>query len=461
MAFLFTLAILSACALAPVPASNVSSPLLRCAGVICCVILSPGLAFGLRCIVLTRLKQTPDRARQHLRLYLRCERRFPIIWCLACLCALFVFQWPAVVRHTWQLDRALLIDELLLLLPVLLPWFLVWSIQYDVENFQRIHQGAPRATGFRHRCQFVVNQARSVLGIVVVPLLFVTFCWDLSGLWFPDFADSRMGWMMMLVPLTILFAGFPELLRILWPTYRLTDAGLRAQLFALAAKAELSVRDIVVWQTPSQMPNAAVTGILPSLQYVLLTKSLTDGFDRSEVHAAFAHELGHVRFHHNALRMLALIVPIVIVGGAADVTTMIVTWGGFDLTALTSQRTFCSLLLLSIAVTYLLFGFGWFCRQLEHQADLFACQLLTQAVGKEAALDQYSNLLDRLSVGSNRTQREWLHPSWHERQRFLRRVDEQDGFLDQFQVRMRRLSALVSVTTVVGCLACVCRAAAQ
>src|SRR5262245_64364211 len=58
------------------------------------------------------------------------------IWLAAVALILLVGQWPRIVRSNWQLAGWPLIDELVILLPVLAPLILVWTVMYRLERLE-------------------------------------------------------------------------------------------------------------------------------------------------------------------------------------------------------------------------------------------------------------------------------------------------------------------------------------
>ena len=459
MAFFLSFALLSAIAISsplhPVPVSN-----WFISGVLGISLIAPAISIACRQFVFKRLARQPEHSRRHLRLYVRCERVLPFLWFLASIVSVFVFRWRSIVRFNWGLDGAFLIDEILLMAPILLPWFVFWGVQYDFENRNHNLNGPGILTG---RLSFAFSQARLLFGIVLAPLTIVSTYWDLNQSIAPGIKDSPMGWVSLLVPLIVLFFAYPILLRYIWPTEPLSDSNLRQQLDAMANQAGLSIRDVLVWETPGKLPNAAMTGIVPSLQYVFVTKSLIEQFTDREVQATFAHELGHIRFHHNLMRMLALLFPVVTLGLAAKGIAVCSSWLGFDLISqvATVPTAFTPLLGLALTLGYLVFVFGWFCRQLEHQADSYACRLLGESIGFETATSEYVELLDHLADGAAENKREWLHPSWDERKDFVRLRSAETGSgtghceRRAFELRVRRIGLAIGCATSLGCVGCI------
>lgn len=455
MALLFTLSVLCAVALSSSCANGAADQLaVCCLGSLLCMLLPPGMACTFRAWILRRLDRDPHNARQYMRAYLVSERCLALVWFTAACLLVFTCQWPAIVRCNWNLFEAVLLDELLILVPIVLPLFLIKAVQYDIEYWAQQHAG-PHHAQQPNRWRFAWEQCRVYVGIAIAPILLLTTCWDLSRVFLPRLAEGGLEWVVLLLPLVALFAGFPLLLRVLWPTTELPDRSLHSQLLRMAKRAQLPVRNVIVWHAPCQAPNAAVTGILPSLTYVFLTNELMKQFDDDEIEAAFAHELGHIGGHHNVLRMFALLLPVTLFGllfkiFASGVSPLINTHAN-----LLAQPGIC----LFITLFYLVFAFGWFCRQLEHQADVFACRLLmpaqdatmrdtlTQNADRASASARYLGVLRKLSAVSQPDRREWLHPSLNQRSRFLIEALDNSAFYRRFEFRLGVARLLVASLT--------------
>ena len=455
MALLFALSILCAVALSSSCASREAEhPVICCLGVLLCTALSPALAFVFRVWVLRRLIRDPQNARQYMRVYLISERSLAVVWFTTACLLVFACHWPAVVRCNWNLFELVLLDELLILVPIALPLFLMKVVQYDIEYWARLY-AIPNHTRRTDRWRFAWEQSRVYIGIAIVPILLLTTCWDLSRVFLPRLVEGGWEWIVLLLPLVILFAAFPLLLRVMWPTTELPNRSLHSQLLRMAKRAQLSVRNVIVWHAPSHAPNAAVTGVLPWLTYVFLTDELVKQFDDDEIEATFAHELGHIGCHHNVLRMFALLLPAALLGLLVNIGASGVSTVPNAHTNLVAQPGIC----LFITMFYLVFVFGWFCRQLEHQADVFACRLLMRAQDavtqdtlaqdtvRATASARYQSVLQKLSAVAQPDRREWLHPSLNQRSRFLTQALANSAFYRRFERRLAAARLLVTSLT--------------
>lgn len=94
----------------------------------------------------------------------------------------------------------------------------------------------------------------------------------------------------------------PVLFRAGQPTYRLEEP-LRRRLLEQCRAQGLRIRDVRGIRTRSyRVANAMITGLVPSMRYVLITDYLLDNLDDEELDAIVAHEVAHGLRHHVLLK---------------------------------------------------------------------------------------------------------------------------------------------------------------
>jgi STE24 endopeptidase len=119
-------------------------------------------------------------------------------------------------------------------------------------------------------------------------------------------------------------------------TFRIEEP-LRQRLVGLCRAQGLQVRDVRgIRSRSSRVANAMITGVLPSLRYVLITDYLLDNLDDDELEAIVAHEIGHGRQHHLLAKTgawLGLIVvwavAVAVLPGALGVVPLVLFLGLF------------------------------------------------------------------------------------------------------------------------------------
>lgn len=316
------------------------------------------------------------------------------VWLAVSLVIFTCFDWPQLIKANWSVSGTILGDEIVLLLPILIPLILSWATFYDVDQWL-----SGETTS---RPSYVWARVRLLLLPAVAPILLVSACSDVLDLWFPDFAASPWGTVFRFVPLLAVLLAYPSLLRSLWRTRPLHSTKLRRQLLQIAASRDVPIDDILLWDTNGQIVNAVACGLLPRRGCILLSDGLLERLDDQDVVEIFRHELGHLTQFHGLRLIICVIsalsaaVSIALLGqsGAAA--------GGVDGRVLAS---FCVVLMAFLAV-------GRYSCLLEFEADLWAA---TDGVyGRR----RYLRALEKLAEGVE-DRRGWLHPSLAQRRAIL------------------------------------------
>lgn len=439
------LAVLSALALAdhtadgPIP--DATSRLLWALGGIGLVVGYAAVASGL---VARRLRFDWPHHRSILQSFQRMRRLHTILWLGTVIGIAYGLQWGQLVRCNWHLEGAFLLDELLILAPVLLPLILSWAAFYQVDRVMHLkHCGDGAPLGHcASRLSYLIFHARHNLTILMVPLLGLLTVQDGMELLAPETANDNV---VLLVAMTAIFLLFPVFLRYTWKTQPLPAGPLRQRLQSLADDAGLRVREILVWHTDGMIVNAAVAGFVRPWRYVFLSDGLLQQLDDREIEAVFAHEMGHVRLYHLPLRVLALIAPLSLYLLIAQAFPEAAGWlraEYLDLGTLLPGPK--ELLLPGALVAYMVFAFGRYCRRLEHQADLFACF----GVGDDPQtprVEAFISALEKLAStsASGRLARNWQHASIAKRVDFLKSLRMAPNRKLRFHREARLLGSMV------------------
>jgi len=398
-------------------------------------------------VIARRVRDNFHRRYVLLRQFKRLRRAHAVLWLAVAGGILWWLDWARLVRFNWHADRLFLVDELLVLVPVVLPMVLSWAAFYEVDRAVRAGPAGDTLPGapFATRRQYLALHVRHGLGVLLLPLLVLFAVHDAAELLIPGILESDYSAMVYLPPLVLLFAFFPSVLRYVWNTSPLPPGPLRDRLEAAARRCGCRARDILVWHSGGMLVNAAVAGLLPPLRYVFLSDGLLSELPDEEIEAVFGHEVGHVRHRHLLLRLLAMIAPAslwVLLGQAAPrATGQLEHWlidGGLGLQLPTG------LLMLAAMGCYVLLVFGRYSRLLEGQADLFGCQALASHPNARP-VETFVSALERLAAGSgiDRNLATWQHASIARRVDFLNRVAADPEIRRRFDRRVRLLSTLL------------------
>lgn len=409
------------------------------------------------------LRRDFNQRRELLVRFGRLRTAHLLLWLGVVLATEYYLSWSQVVRADWRLGDVVLVDELLILAPVLVPLFLSWAAFYEVDRTVRLarQHGGGDSTPIWGRGGYLLFQARHQLGILLVPLLTFLALHDTVRLLRPSLLDEPLGAVVFGLPVVALFVMFPLLLRMVWTTERLADGPLRVRLTSLAAANGFLPTDILLWRTEGTVANAAVTGIWRRLRYVFLSDRLLAHFSDDELVAIFGHELGHVRYRHLLLRGLVVLAPLAIwwtvefwLPDVATAMVSIPTVLGLDSEL---ARALVALALLGGLLVVLL---GFYSQRLEHEADLYALE----ACRGKAMLDEdgqvslaghpFVTALDKLALlnGTSRSTRSWQHASIARRIEFLERAAADPTFAVRFHIRLRIAECALLAIVLAGIL---------
>ncbi len=448
MHFLLILAVLAALVIAEdAPSQPVSDAGFRLTVALLGISAVALFALAVSAWIARQLRRDLQKQVVLLSLFRKLQRVHAALWLAVAGGILYGLQWARLVRFNWHLDRAILVDDVLILMPVLLPMVLSWAAFYEVDRAVRAGKaaaGSPSAEPTSRR-GYVLLHLRHYLGILLLPVLALLAIQDAAELVAPGMLETSCGPAVYLVPVALLFIGLPSILRRVWRTRPLAPGPLRDRLEAAAARAGMRAREILVWHTDGRVVNAAVAGCLPRLRYVFLTDGLLARLEDEEIEAVFGHEIGHVRHRHLLLRVLAMIAPLSVCLLAEQAFPEAVRhaedWlsgGGLGV------QIPIGLLTLAGIAGYALFVFGGYSRLLEAQADLFGCRALASDNGAGRAAT-FSAALEKLAAGNgmDRRVRTWQHGSIARRVEWLNRVAGDPARQRRFQRRVALLSRLL------------------
>lgn len=448
MQFVLILAVLAALAIAesaPVqPVSGVAGRLLLAGGGVAMVTLFAMAASG---VIAWRLRTDFARHPLLLRRFRQLRRVHVALWLVTAGGILYGLDWGRLVRFNWHLDRWFLIDDVLILAPVVLPLVLSWAAFYEVDRAVCIgHRGKTPGRGeFSMRGRYLALHVRHYLGVLLVPLLGLLAVQDAVELLAPQVFQGGYEALVFIPLLAALFLLFPVLLRYLWETRPLPPGPLRTRLEEAARRSGFHARDILVWHTDGMIANAAVAGVVRPLRYVFLTDAMLVLLSDEEIEAVFGHEMGHVRHHHLLLRVMTMFAPLSLCWLAQQAFPLAVdrfeTWLGMGGIGVKAPL---GLVMLAAMAVYALVVFGYYSRLLEHQADLFGCRSVTPNPQRPPA-ETFTSALEQLAAtgGIGRNTRSWQHASIARRVDFLGQLTRDPNCELHFQRRVRLLSILV------------------
>jgi Zn-dependent protease with chaperone function len=176
----------------------------------------------------------------------------------------------------------------------------------------------------------------------------------------------------------------PAMIQKFWQCTPLEPGYMRDRIERLCRRAGFSYAEIMYWPIfGGQMITAGVMGLIRRFRYLLVTKSLLQVLTADEIEAVVAHEIGHIKKKHLLFYLFFFAGYMVISFALFDLILYAViytrpffdaiSFPKIDHAALTSAiSTGCTIFLFLV---YFRYGFGYFMRNFERQADAYVYTL--------------------------------------------------------------------------------------
>jgi len=312
----------------------------RIGGIMLLTFLVPALALLQTFLVSRKVRQQKIDGANWERLCRRVSSCHTAVWLAASVATIYAFRWHDVVRAEWGLGRFVLVDEILILGPVLLSLLASWAVFFDLKPKQAkatmplddlppsdlpvaspaVASPAPTSEPWYKeipawlfspgRREFVSIRFRLYVLALMVPLLLAIVINDLAPTvlkFGPVAAICLMitGGLSMLALLPTL-AGLPW--KLTAPSYDLADV-VRQEI----NQFKLVGPKIRVWGTSNQIINAAAVGMVPWFRQLWVSDRLICLFPETELRAIVRHEVAHLQLGHAAIRSALLLMPVTMV----------------------------------------------------------------------------------------------------------------------------------------------------
>lgn len=353
-------------------------------------LMVPGLALFQTLVVTKKIRNSDLGASAHQRKQEKLVHRLSVchsaVWLAASLAIIWSVRWQDVVRGNWNLDQWPLLDEALILAPVIFSLVASWAIFYEIQTAIKSQQSTasqdnstaattkPSNQHKQSRLAFVSIRFRVYFLIVLIPISIAVLAKDISP-WIETLAAANQFGIYFLATLSLL-AGFPFLLLLIWKNQPIANQDLRSKLLATCGQHKIHVHDIRIWNTQGQVVNALVAGMLPKLRIILLSDALVRHFPKNELLAIVRHEAAHLRLWHLPTRIGFAILPLLALAIDERNPTGVINFLNELMTNLGFVQSSGVGLILAGYLSYLFLGFTWISHQIEHEADIYACQAI-------------------------------------------------------------------------------------
>ena len=303
----------------------------------------------------------------------------------------------------------------LYLLHVALIWY--WGFPAQVLIAQ-----ATGPTGLYLRSQFQFNLP------ILFPWFSVTVLSDLiklvSGPQVRSFLNQPLGEITYILAFLILLSiFFPFLIKTWWQCRPIPEGAKQETLENFCREMGAPFRAIFLWPAfGGKMLTAGVMGLVKRFRYLLITPALLDLLNREELIGVVAHEIGHIRKKHLFFYLFffaGYVLLAVFIGqwismqslGHPELLLLLNSWKAY------SEDLFSLVQVLPIAlglIIYFRYLFGFFMRNFERQADLFALEILGSPWPLIRSLEKIG-----IASGQSRNLPSWHHFSIAQRVSFL------------------------------------------
>jgi Zn-dependent protease with chaperone function len=379
--------------------------------------LVPAIAFFQTSVLIQRWQHDTYSFDDKIAACRRLSVSHMLVWLSASAATIWVLRWQDVVRGVWQIDRWPLVDEWLILCPILFSMAASWAVFYELQvalgDSETFRSGIRQNSIFgvrevwrlplrwlryqQPRWEFVSLRFRLYFLIVLLPVSGFLLVRDLAGE-LSTLSEFASGILTSLALLGLMLA-MPFLMLLIWKNGKIENENLRKRLKQICTEHRLSVFDVRTWHTGRQMINAAVAGWLPGFRIIFLSDGLLNHFDEDEVAAVLRHEAGHLRLWHVPQRMFFLLMPIFAVaffcgaGQGSSAESFAFEW-------LNGSRL-CGIACCGVA---LWLTHRWLSHQMEFEADLYAIQKLsTPQSSRRRKTSEKSSRCGETSADSRKT----------------------------------------------------------
>ena len=388
--------------------------------------------YSLCCRVTFRgiLRDGPEMSRSlFTQRYYRAQTRLSIL-ALACL-AVYVYALDIKVffRFIPGFEKSLLLPGLAALGIFMAHLLTMWYWSHPV--YREVHYSE-------------IGRARFLKGnlgfntAILIPWFIISLCSDLlQFVRVPSFLGREAGETVLMVVIVALFLLFaPWLVVRLWGCTSIPPGFVRFELRKFCEEHRFKVGDFLLWPLfGGEMLTAGVIGILPRFRYILVTSGLLRILDPEELRAVVAHEMGHVRRLHLPAFFLFFGLFSALIYSFGDLGNLFVllllknhSLLDWALSPGGSGETFLSLatIIPSVAMLVLFFRyiFGYFLRNSERQADLFAMRLMGTPAPLITSFQKIASHSGRIEDLPS-----WHHYSIRERIDFLARANDEPGLV--------------------------------
>ncbi len=398
----------------------------------------------------TRLDRRDPLVQNDGRLTARYQRlivRLSVLAIFLFALAVYLFNLKYWLQIIPGLDRFSVLQGILALLLFFFYLSTIWYIAYPV--YERIFR-----SGISRRA-FIISNLRLNLPILF-PWFILSLVYDLMGLspWAgsESFVHRAEGQIIFFTSfLTLLMIFMPKIIQYWWGCKPFKGSEKAGELEAFLRDKGFRYRRLLTWPIfEGRMMTAGIMGIIPRYRYILVTDALMDILSVEELKGVLAHEMGHAKYRHLLFYLFFFLGFMVLSFGSTDIFFYLIYSHPFfikmisqnDPQAMNLFYLFLALPMLILLLVYFRYVMGFFMRNFERQADLYAATTVGTPTPVISSLEKIAYL-----TGNSRDLPSWHHFSISERIACLWRSLKEPGL-----ARRHNRFVLVSLLVYLGCM---------
>ena len=389
--------------------------------------------------VLAGIRLVRQQIRNNMAGYYRQLFNYRLLLLAIYFAQIYIFHLPVLIIGAPEfiglgIGQIPFVTNFLILTPFLITLILSYIPFYWIEKLIYKSQSAG-ASALPSLPNYLDFQIRTYFMLGILPLLFFLFALEMIH------SIRPIGHLIMLYPfvewlisiflLLTMYITAPFALKYLWVTKPLPAGSLRIYLDAIAYRANIKIRDFLIWEVGERpFVNALLIGIFPFNRFVIFTDSIIKNLSDDEIAAVFTHEVGHAKFNHLLILLLFTMAYLSVLFTLSGVLESVMgngVWNfGFSL---------------SLIMVFWLVLFGQLSRRFELQADWFATQITADPESFTRALTKiaYLNGIPMRTSGMSTL----THPSIDKR---IRSIGQQSDSPDSQSRMMKRIIAVLIVS---------------
>jgi Zn-dependent protease with chaperone function len=265
--------------------------------------------------------------------------------------ALFMCSWSVYVQNI--IGEQILVNEFLILLPVVIALSLLWYMTSPIQN----------------TIAWVSHRFRLDIVLLLLPILCVWGIRETTARYAP--ADT------LLQDLDVLFVicfvcFYPLYIRCILSTSQMQDKNLMQAVQEVGRQAGIKSPRVLVWNTHNRFMNAFAVGMFLAPKTIILTDKLLQNLSKQEIIAVAGHEFAHHKYWHLPFLFLTML--------------CVLLWSDnlIDVLGLDSRNG----LIVTLQLVCMIAAFVLVSRLFEKQADAFPAIVQSNSAGSKTVTQE-------------------------------------------------------------------------